>query len=154
LPTQIDSPVVWHPNSRELIFRDFLALGEQFGLRMLHYDVDTAAVTKLSDSLRVNDLPADWTQDGLLIFGRKQAQTAMGRQIMQLNMLDSAETTLTSDATVQHGVLSLSPNDNLIVMQLFQIEVPSAQPSIWTLERSTGAFEQISAVGIQPQWFP
>ena len=136
LPTQIDSPVVWHPNSHELVFRDFLVLGEQFGLRMLHYDVETTAATTLSESLLVNDLPADWTQDGLLIFGRKQAQTSMGRQIMTLDMSDSAETTLTSDASIQHGVLSLSPDDTLILMQQFQVDSSSAQPSIWTLDRA------------------
>jgi Tol biopolymer transport system component len=154
LPTQIDSPVVWHPNSRELIFRDFLALGEQFGLRMLHYDVATAAVTQLSESLLVNDLPADWTQDGLLIFGRKQAQTSMGRQIMTMDVTHSAETTLTNDATIQHGVLSLAPDDTLILMQQFQVDDSSAQPSIWTLERASGTMNEISAVGIQPRWIP
>ncbi|MCO5192009.1 MAG: hypothetical protein M9930_01730 [Anaerolineae bacterium] len=153
LPTTIMTPVVWHPDGSALLFRDMQAFGEQFGIRMLRYDVDTGDVTNLTVDMRDDELPAIWTDEDVIIFGRKRSQTAMGRQLWSMNP-DGTLHALTANADVQYSVFSLSPDQESILMQQFNITTPGAQPGIWQFNRASGAMQQVVPVGIQPQWLP
>jgi Tol biopolymer transport system component len=153
LPTIVDTPVVWHPDGTALLFRDIQVRGEQFGIRMLRYDMATGTVTDLTEDSRDDEFPYAWTTAGEIIFGRKRAQTAMGRQIWQMDN-DGTLRMFTRDATIQHSVVSLAPDESTLLMQQFDIEQAAAQPEIWLLDRASGAMETLLPHGIQPQWLP
>ena len=84
------------------------AFGEQFGIRMLRYDVDTGDVTNLTVDMRDDELPAIWTDEDVIIFGRKRSQTAMGRQLWSMNP-DGTLHALTANADVQYSVFHSLP---------------------------------------------
>lgn len=153
LPTTIMTPVVWHPDGEALLFRDMQTYGERFGIRMLRYDVATGDVTNLTVDMRDDELPAIWTEEDRIIFGRKRAQTAMGRQILTIEP-DGTIAALTADADVQHSTLSLSPDQTTILMQQFNVKTADARPGVWLLDRDSGVTHQVIPVGIQPQWLP
>lgn len=154
LPTVLDTPVVWRQDSTALVFQDIVPFAESFGVRLLTYDLATGETTPLTEDIRDDEAPWAWATDGTLFFGRKRAGTAMGRQVTELPPDADAAISRTADADIQHSLVTLSPDEQSLLMQQFQVNNPAAEPGIWLQDRTTWEMTPLAQPGIRPMWLP
>lgn len=107
----------------------------------------------LSPELLVDDGMPAFSPDGAwILFGRRPANTANGRQLWLMRTDGSDARPLTSEPSVQHGSPAWSPDGNWILHQRYDNAQPGALPSVWLLEVATGEAVEVAAEGFMPSW--
>ena len=167
-PDEIGMPISWHPDSNQFVVGNLdvaIIHGEEGEAHETHtHDYETAVYLSVADpetgdinlispSMVVDDGTPAWSPDGEWIaFGRKKPQTASGRQLWLMRPDGSDAHALTDDLLVNYGPPDWSPDGKVLLFQRFELNDPTAVPSIWLLEIATGSMREIAPNGMLPAW--
>ncbi len=155
IENQMGSAVAWHPDSRTVALADIIMQDQAWSVAMERVDVESGESTRLSESISMDDNNPVWSPDGSqLAFGRKESQTAMGRQIWVMDADGSNARALTDDPDIHHGNMTWSPDGQSIVYQRFNLKELYAEPSVWVLDVETGEVTEIAFPATGPAWLP
>ncbi len=161
-------PPVWANDSEQMLVSDLhlvVVHGEEgddhdththeFQTATLLFNVGSDSEERhlLSPELLVDDGSPVYSPDGeWIVFGRRPANTASGRQLWLMRADGSEARPLTSEPSVQHGAPQWSPDGQWILHQRYDGSEPGTLPSVWMLEVATGTSVQLSAAGYMPAW--
>lgn len=107
----------------------------------------------LSPELLVDDGSPVYSPDGeWILFGRRPANTASGRQLWLMRADGSDARPLTSEPAIQHGSPTWSPDGEWILHQRYDSSQPDEPPSVWLLEVTTGEAVEVTSQGFMPSW--
>ena len=170
VPTTIDSPAVWHPNSQEAIFRDLNIVTyhtdegtdhtehEHDFSESIHLFTTTVQYQDrqiLDETGNVDDSNAAWSPDGNQIaFGRKISRTNTGRQLWLTDRNSNESQALTDNWQIQHGPPHWSANGRYLLHQQANLTDDNPKPAIWRFDLETNQMEQLTTSGWFPQWLP
>ena len=111
----------------------------------------------------IDDDNAIWSPDGkFLVVGRRYLDERMtrGRQVYEVNPVDSKAEPLVVDPDYQNGIFYLDPTGTQLVIQRFPDAVamndPNNQglPQIWTYDMQTKALVKVVDNAYFPRWVP
>lgn len=161
-------PPVWAGDSKNVLISDLHLVvihGEEGDDHDSHsHDYQTATLLfrvggngeerlMLSPELLVDDGSPVYSPDGeWIVFGRRPANTASGRQLWLMRADGSEARALTSDPSIQHGSPQWSPDGQWILHQRYDSTQPGGLPSVWMLHVDSGEAVQLSREGFMPSW--
>ena len=170
IPSTIDTPAAWHPNSQDTIIRDLNIVtyhaaegtdhtehdhdfAESIHLFTSNITIQTRQI--LDETGNVDDSNAAWSPDGEWIaFGRKISRTNTGRQLWLMRGDGSDAKALTEDLQIQHGPPRWSENGRYLLFQKANLTDQEPKPTIWRYDLETNQAEQVTASGWFPSWLP
>ena len=155
IPNRMSLAAHWSPDSQQVAVADIVTTEEDWGVVLSSLDINTEKSTLLSQGENIDDNYPIWSPDGEQIaFGRKEARTAMGRQIWVMDADGSAATPLTGETKIHHADYSWSPNGRFILFQQYNLEELYTQPNIALIDVQTGEKTEIASPATQPAWLP
>lgn len=157
IPNLMNSQVRWHPDSEvdTLLFTDMQFFGERFGLHLFSADVETGNVRDITDGRLLEDASPNWSPDGQQIaFTRKEANTAMGRQLWIMQADGSNTRALSSNANLHHGEPLWDAGGSQLLYQRFDTSASNAVPSVYVYDLSSSIERQLVPHGLRPKWLP
>ncbi|MEM7331327.1 MAG: Ig-like domain-containing protein [Chloroflexota bacterium] len=154
IPNRMGSPAAWNPETGRLLLNDIQFLEENdWQVHLLEVDVNTEDVVTLSNDtfFAVDDSTPTFSPNGRFIaFGRKEARTAMGRQLWIMNSDGTDAYAVTNDPDVHYGPFEWSPNGRFIIMQQYQLKEQFASPQLMIHDFETGEWREVRTPAIQP----
>lgn len=155
IPNRMSLAAHWSPDSQHIAVADIITTEQDWGVVLSSLDINSEESTLLSREENVDDNYPVWSPDGKQIaFGRKEARTAMGRQIWLMQADGSAATPLTGETNIHHAEYSWSPNGRFILFQQYNLEELYTQPNIAFIDVHTGAKTELTSSATQPAWLP
>lgn len=107
-----------------------------------------------------NDVDFAWMADskGVVVARRvppqEQVNSVMGAQIYQLQLEAETAIPLVVDPDYSHGMLSVSPAGDALLMQRFALGRPGARPEVWVFRFSDQNLIRIANNATMPRWLP
>ncbi len=156
IPSRMNDLPAWSPRENVLIVTDIQAREAGFAVHLLRARPDSGELVDLSGADQmVEDSSAAWSADGAwLIFTRKAAGAAMGKQLWLMRADGAAARYLTADPNIHHAFPSWSPDGRSVTFQSLPLKELGARPSIWLLEVETGQVRQLAEAAGRPVWLP
>lgn len=159
VPNKMGTAVSWHPRSEEIALADIITAETDWGVVISTVSIPDGNVTTLSRSeqggLDVDDSNPVWSPDGSrLAFGRKQARSAMGRQLWLMDADGTAVVPLSGDPDIHHSAFFWSPDGRTLLYQRYNLKELYAQPGVWVIDIQTGQTTEIAYPATQPAWLP
>lgn len=159
VPNKMGTAVSWHPGSDRIALADIVTAETDWGVVISTVSIPDGDVTTLSRSERggldVDDSNPAWSPDGnRLAFGRKQARSAMGRQLWLMDADGAAVVPLSGDPDIHHSAFFWSPDGRTLLYQRYNLKELYAQPSVWVIDIQTGQTTEIAYPATQPAWLP
>lgn len=159
VPNKMGTAVSWHPRSEEIALADIVTAETDWGVVITAVSIPDGDVTMLSRSeqggLDVDDSNPAWSPDGnRLAFGRKQARSAMGRQLWLMDADGTAVVPLSGDPDIHHSAFFWSPDGRTLLYQRYNLKELYAQPGVWVIDIQTGQTTEIAYPATQPAWLP
>lgn len=162
-------PPSWSPDSKSLVASDLelivvhgdegddhLSHSHDYGTAVHLYQLNIANLEqplRLSPDTAVDDGAPSWSPDGQwLALGRRQPDTASGRQIWLMRPGESESRELTTDPSIHYGPVSWSPDGRFLLYQRYPSFEPDARPSVWLMDVANGEERQLAGVGYLPRW--
>ena len=147
-------PVVWHPNSQQVVAVHDLFDGVEFGMDLFMLDVVAKTSVNLSEGVEMEDGPVAWSPDGAwLAFGRKIPRLPMGKQIWLIRPDGTEGQVLTEDTTVHHAFIGWSPDGEWLLYQQSSVQDAGKVPAIYRLNINTREIMLITENATTPQWW-
>lgn len=149
-----ESPV-WGSNNA-LYFTEIDLQGEIVTVHLYKLESETGRIVDLSGQNSLfDDGSVQWHPDSRqLVFTRKPARTAAGKQLWLMSDDGENPTSLTDNVAVHNGLPVWSPDGRYLAVQRFEITEPFAEPEIWLVDLVEGREIQLASAGIQPGWIP
>ena len=149
-----ESPV-WGPDNT-LFFTEIDLRGEVLAVHLFQADLQTGEVKDLTgEDTLFNDGSIQWhAQSNRLVFTRKPARTAAGKQVWLVDDDGQNPVSITDDIEIHNGLPQWSPDGRFLAVQRFQITEPYAEPEIWLLDLENGTERLIIKPGSRPSWIP
>jgi Tol biopolymer transport system component len=159
VPNKMGTAVAWHPGSEKIALADIVTSDTDWGVVISTIAIPGGDVTTLSQSedggLDVDDSNPSWSPDGSrLAFGRKEARSAMGRQIWLMDADGTAVLPLSGDPDIHHSAFYWSPDGRSLLYQRYNLKELYAQPGVWVIDIQTGQTTEIAYPATQPAWLP
>lgn len=159
VPNKMGTAVSWHPRSDRIALADIVTAETDWGVVISAVSIPDGNVTMLSRSaqggLDVDDSSPVWSPDGSrLAFGRKQARSAMGRQLWLMDADGTAVVPLSGDPDIHHSAFFWSPDGRTLLYQRYNLKELYAQPGVWVIDIQTGQTTEIAYPATQPAWLP
>lgn len=158
-PNKMGTAVSWHPRSEEIALADIVTAETDWGVVISTVTIPAGDVNMLSRSERggldVDDSNPVWSPDGSrLAFGRKQARSAMGRQLWLMDADGGGVVPLSGDPDIHHSAFYWSPDGRTLLYQRYNLKELYAQPGVWVIDIQTGQTTEIAYPATQPAWLP
>lgn len=159
IPNRMGTAVSWSPDSQQVVMADIVTEGQNWSIVLLAVDVETGQSSTLSQGdvagFEVDDSTPIWSPVGQQIaFGRKEARTAMGRQLWLMDSDGTAVLPLTGETDLHHTNYSWSPDGRYLLYQRYNLTELYAQPSVWLIDTETGQSNLVADPAFQPAWLP
>jgi Tol biopolymer transport system component len=159
IPNRMGTAAAWSPDSSKVALADILMSGQDWSVTLATVDVNSGSAITLSqtmgDGMGVDDSNPVWAPDGTrLAFGRKEARTAMGRQLWLMDADGTAATPLTGETEIHHGNHSWSPDGRNLLYQRYNLKELYSRPAVWIIDTTTGQSREIAYPASQPAWLP
>jgi TolB protein len=156
IPSRMNDLPAWSPRENVLIVTDIQAREEGFAVHLLRARPDSGELVDLSGvDQMVEDSSAAWSADGeWIIFARKAAGAAMGKQLWLMRADGTEARYLTTDSNIHHAFPGWSPDGRSVTFQSLPLKELGARPSIWLLEVETGQTRQLARAAGRPLWLP
>lgn len=159
VPNKMGTAVSWHPHSNQITLADIVTSETDWGVVITAVSIPDGDVTMLSESARggldVDDSNPAWSPDGRRIaFGRKEARSAMGRQLWLMDADGTAVVPLSGDPDIHHSAFYWSPDGRTLLYQRYNLKELYAQPGVWVVDIQTGQTTEIAYPATQPAWLP
>lgn len=159
IPNRMGSPAAWNPDTNGLLVNDIqLEADNQWEVHLLEVDVETDEIVSLSGEMQlpVDDSMPVYSPDGQWVaFGRKEARTAMGRQLWIMQADGSNPYAVTNDPDVHYGPFLWSENGRFLIMQQYKLKEQFAQPNLMLYDTQTDTWQEIASPATQPfAWIP
>ena len=155
IPNLMNSPTTWRPagDTTSLLVTDMVIFGERFGTHLFQGSAESSAMRDLTDGQMLADFTPSWSPDGSQIaFTRKEANTAMGRQLWLMDADGGNATSLTENANWHHGEAQWSFDGTQLLFQRFDGTTPSVPPALWLHDVATGEEQLVIENGVRPKW--
>ncbi len=155
IPNRMGTAVNWSPDSQTVAMADIIAQEQDWGINLLLFNVATEESVTLSEGVQTDDSGPVWSPDGQhIVFGRKMARAAGGRQIWLMSPHGSYQHSLTSNANIHHSDFAWSPDGQSVIYQRYNLEELYAQPGVWIIHIQSGQTVEIATPATQPAWLP
>ncbi len=152
IPNLMNASVNWQANGDGLLFTDLYFFGHRIATHLLKADNPSADLVNLSNQSTVEDSTPRWSPDGSQIaFTRKQASTAMGRQLWLMDADGSNQRELTRNADWHHGEPLWSADGERLLFQRFD-GVVDESPNIFLRNVDGSAEILLVENGFRPEW--
>jgi len=164
VPSKYGDPGQLSPDGSKLIYPEVTMANNEATNYLQVVDLTTKTIEHLTTpDDPINDDTAIWTPDQkYLIVGRRYLDDRMtrGRQLYQVNPVDSKAEPLVVDPDYQNGFFSLDPTGSQLVIQRFPDPVSMNDPNnlglpqIWTYDMQTKALVKVVDNAYFPRWVP
>lgn len=154
VPTQMNEPAVWSPQSPLLLYVDMVAGEGGYASHILRVNAESGQVVDLSDPATRGDASPAWSPDGREIaFTRRTAENPIGGQIRAMPAAGGEGQVLYESTDYHHGGLTWSPDGRSLLMQRTVLRQVGS-PEVWQMDRDGGNWRRISPSGAWPRWLP
>jgi Tol biopolymer transport system component len=164
IPSKYGNPGELSPDGTKMIYPEITMANNEATSYLQIVDLVSNNIQRLTTpDDPVDDDNAVWSPDGkFLIVGRRYLDERMtrGRQIYEVNPVDSKAEPLIVDPDYQNGIFALDPTGTQIVLQRFPDPVAmndmnnQGLPEIWTYDMQTKALVKVSDNAFVPRWVP
>ena len=158
-PTQTGEAAVWRPGHTQFVMNEQRIDGGRVSIHL--YLVDPIADTRINlsgETAPVEDGAPVWSPDGTWIAFRRNINDGPGatlsKQLWIMRADGSDVRPLTSDAAIDHGPPTWSPDGRYLLYHRFPLKGPDIVISVWLMDVATGEQWQVSSPGQRPQWLP
>jgi len=155
IPSRTGALPAWHPYNNSLITSDIQANDAGFAAHLFRVTPQAGELINISGANQVEDSSPVWSPDGeWLVFTRKLAGTAMGKQVWLMRSDGSEAHYLTDEPDLHHSFPSWSQDGKSLLFQRFPLKELGSLPSIWWLDIETETVKELVSTGNQPTWLP
>ncbi|MEW5957540.1 MAG: Ig-like domain-containing protein [Chloroflexota bacterium] len=155
IPSRMGQLAVWSPVENKLLLTDIQAREEGFALHLLLAIPEGGELVDLSgEDQYVEDSSPDWSPDGeWIVFTRKAAGAAMGKQVWLMRADGRQARYLTTQPEIHYGLPRWSPAGQSLVFQSFPLKELGARPTLWLLDVQSERSQPLIP-GSRATWLP
>ena len=159
LPTMTGAPALWHPTLPVLLMTDVKPVGDLYLTHLLHFDVESGALTDLTgDDDSLEDGAAAWSPDGrwIAITRRSLAGSNLspGNDIWLIRPDGSEARRITQTEGILYQAPVWSPDGSHLLVARYTLADEWPEPQIWLVNVKTGGMREVIEPGNNPLWLP
>lgn len=147
----------WSPDSRQLIYLDYLSGEAQPYVVVYRVDVETRQSQRLfgGESDPVDYSVPAWSPDGKeLAVALRPLSGSPSKQLWIMRPDGSQVQSITTDQTFTHASYHWSPDGQMLVFQRLQLGASASRPQVAVWKRADGTILQLAEDAFQPRWLP